>query len=182
MGTTPLKVFHQLFWNFSAWCFVHGMKMCIWFRYNPLIIFSHFFCFVNLVYFWYEMLSRCIDSGYLVGATPLTVLHWLFWNFTDVFCMEWRYACGFHIFFSHFFWFVNLVSFLHEMLSKCIDSGYLVCATPLTVFTDCFETLQMFSAWNEDMHVVWVQYFEYFFSLFLLCELSLFYMKCYQSV
>ena len=40
--------------------------------------------------------------------------------------------------------------------------------------TDCFETLQMFVAWNEDMHVVWVQYFEYFFSLFLLCELSLF--------
>ena len=40
--------------------------------------------------------------------------------------------------------------------------------------TDCFEMLQMFVAWNEDMHVVWVQYFEYFFSLFLLCELSLF--------
>ena len=31
-------------------------------------IFSHFFCFVNLVCFWYEMLSKCIDSRYLVGA------------------------------------------------------------------------------------------------------------------
>ena len=22
--------------------------------------------------------------------------------------------------------------------------------------TDCFETFQMFSAWNEDVHVVWI--------------------------
>ena len=50
--------------------------------------------------------------------------------------------------------------------------------------TDCFETLQMFSAWNEDVHVVLVQYLDYFnFLLVMLCELSLFFdMKCYQSV
>ena len=58
-------------------------------------------------------------TGYLVGATPLTVFHQLFWNFLDAFCMMWF--------------------------------GY----NPLIIF----------------------------FSLFLLCELSLFfYMKCYQSV
>ena len=28
-------------------CFLHGMKMCMWFGYNPVIIFSHLFCFVN---------------------------------------------------------------------------------------------------------------------------------------
>ena len=28
--------------------------------------------------------------------------------------------------------------------------------------TDCFETLQVFSAWNEDVHVVLVKYFDYF--------------------
>ena len=69
-------------------CFLHGMKMCMWFWYNPLIIFSHFFCFVTLVVFRYEMLLKCIDSGYimyLVGTTPLTVFHWLFWNIADVF-------------------------------------------------------------------------------------------------
>ena len=50
----------------------------MWFGYNTLIIFSRFFCVVNLVYFWYEMLSKCIDSGYLVGAILLTVFHqWL---------------------------------------------------------------------------------------------------------
>ena len=54
--------------------------------------------------------------------------------------------------------------------------------------TDCFEILQMFSAWNEDVHVVWVQYFDYFplSSLFLLCELSLSFLhemlsKCIDS-
>ena len=89
-------------------CFLHGMKMCMWVWYNILIIVSHFFCFVNLVsFFLHEMLSKCIDSGYFVGATPLTVCHWLFWNSADV------------------------------------------------VF-----------AWNEDMHVVWVQYLDNFFSLF----------------
>ena len=36
-------------------------------------------------------------TGYRVGATPLTVFHWLFWNFSDVFCMEWRCACGLDI-------------------------------------------------------------------------------------
>ena len=95
------------------------------------------------------MLSKCIDSGYLVGATPLTVFLQLFWNFADVFGMEWRYACRqwvpcgcnstysfpsivlklcrcfWHgmkmcmwfryntlVIFSHFFCYVNLVSFL----------------------------------------------------------------------
>ena len=42
------------------------------------------------------------------------------------------------------------------MLSKCLDSGYLVGATALTVLTNCFETLQMFSALNKDVHVVLV--------------------------
>ena len=33
-------------------CFRHGIKICVWFEYNTLIIFSHFFCFVNLVSFF----------------------------------------------------------------------------------------------------------------------------------
>ena len=163
-------------------------------------------------------------TGYLVGATPLTVFHRLFWNFSDVFWMEWRCVCGLNIIlclffltfllcelglflvwiaikvyrqwvpcgsnssysfppiilihcrcfqhgmkmcmwfgyntliiFSHFFYFVNF--FWHEMLSKYRDSGYLVDATPatpLTVFLSCFETLQMFSVWNEVVHVALV--------------------------
>ena len=96
VDATPLTVFHQLFWNFLD-------VFCMWFWYNPLIIFSHFFCFVNLVFFRYEMLSKHIDSGYLVGATYLTLFHPLFRNIADVFSMEWRCACGFGIILLLFF-------------------------------------------------------------------------------
>ena len=41
------------------------------------------------------------------------------------------------------------------MISKCMDSAYFVVTTPPLQFsTDCFKTLQINSAWNEDMHVV----------------------------
>ena len=43
------------------------------------------------------MLSKYIGSGYLLGATPLTIFHRLFWNIADVFSMEWKCACGFGI-------------------------------------------------------------------------------------
>ena len=42
------------------------------------------------------------------------------------------------------------------MLSKCIDSGYLVGAAPFTVFHQLFGTLHVISAWNEDVHVILV--------------------------
>ena len=128
----------QLLLQFSTDCFetfqmfLHGMKMCMCFGYNPSIIFF----------------SKCIDSGYLVGATPLTVFHHLFWNIAGVFSMEWRCACGFctklWLFFSLFLRCELSLFFLHEMLSKCIDNGYLVSATPLLQFSfSCFQTLQM---------------------------------------
>ena len=78
-------------------CFLHGMKLCMWFGCNSFIIFSHFFCFVNIVFFRYEMLWKSIDSGYLVGASLFTVFLNCFKtlrNFADVFWMEWRCACG----------------------------------------------------------------------------------------
>ena len=111
---TPLTVFHRLFWNFSdvfcmEWRCACALDIILW------LFFSHFFCFVNLVFFQYEMLSKCIGSGYLVGATPLIVFLQLFWNFADVFGMEWRCACSLSItliIFSHFFCYVNLVSYL----------------------------------------------------------------------
>ena len=37
-----------------------------------------------------------------------------------------------------------------------IYQGCLVSTTPLTVFTDLFETLQIFSSWCVDVHVVWI--------------------------
>ena len=45
----------------------------MWFRYNPQIIFYHFFCKLNLVIFQALLLSAYVDSMYmyLVRVTPL---------------------------------------------------------------------------------------------------------------
>ena len=45
----------------------------MWFRYNPQIIFYHFFCKLNLVIFQALLLSTYVDSMYmyLVSVTPL---------------------------------------------------------------------------------------------------------------
>ena len=108
LGTLFSTNCFETFQVFSAWNEDGHVVWILW------LFFSHFFCFVNLFYFQYEMLSKCIDSGYLVGATPLAVFHQLFWNIADVFSMEWRCACSLGIIlwllFS-LFCFVNLVSF-----------------------------------------------------------------------
>ena len=46
----------------------------MWFGYNPQIIFYHFFCYFNLGIFLAFLLSKLMDTGYLVCATPPTVL------------------------------------------------------------------------------------------------------------
>ena len=54
-------------------CFRPGLEICIWVGYNPWIKFCHFFHFVNFVIFRPQILWKCIDSGYLVSATPYTI-------------------------------------------------------------------------------------------------------------
>ena len=49
-------------------CFLHGMGMCMWFGYNCKIIFV---AFSTLCEFFRP---QYIDSGYLVSATPHTIL------------------------------------------------------------------------------------------------------------
>ena len=131
---TPPTVLCWFFWNFTD-VFFHGLKICMWFGYSPQIIFCHFFHKLNLAIFSSFSLSKSIDSEYLVFATPPTVLCRFFGNFTGDCVMVWRYACGLDIvlrlFFSSLFLQVEL--FLTFLLSKWIDSGYLVCATPPTV-------------------------------------------------
>ena len=113
-------------------CFLHDVRMCMWFGYNCWIIFYHFFHFVNLVIFR----PQCIDSGYLVSATPHTILYQSFWNFEHVFsnmkmCIWFGYnPC---IYFFYFFHFANFVIFWPQILWKCCDSGYLVSTTPHTI-------------------------------------------------
>ena len=73
--------------------FLHDLKMCMWFGYNPCINFCHFCHFVNFVIFWPQILWKFIDNGYLVSATPHTILYRSLWNFANVFSMVWRCAC-----------------------------------------------------------------------------------------
>ena len=126
-------------------CFRHGMRMCMWFGYNCEIIFCYFFHFVNLVIFW----PQWINSGYLVSATTHTTLYQSFWNFAHVSSMVWRCACGLDIILALIFVTFSTLRTLSfpdpQILWKCIDSGYLVSATPHTIlyrtfwnFAKCF--------------------------------------------
>ena len=50
-------------------CFGHGLKTCMWFGYNPQILFCHLFRNLNLVFFQALLLSTYVDSMYLVRVT-----------------------------------------------------------------------------------------------------------------
>ena len=64
--------------------------------------------------------------------------------------MWFGYNC--QIIFCHFFRIVNLSNFLPQY----VGSGYLLWAQLLLQFyTDCFETVHVFSSWYEDVHVQW---------------------------
>ena len=135
---------------------------------------------MNLAIFLTFLLSKWMDSGYLVCASPPTVLYWFFWNFTGVLDMVWRYACGLDIilklFFYHFFCYFNLGIFLAFLLSKLMDTGYLVCATPPTVLCRLVgrKTLSQqpnYRKWSVpglDFNVGWV---------ISLCKLTMSYQK-----
>ena len=127
--------FFHIFFIFNLDFF--RLKICILFFQNPEIIFYHIFFNFNLDFFRALILQKCIGSMYLLPATPSTVLGQSFSNFTGAFSMVWRYAyCFFRIlkfFLSHFFFIFNLDFFWALILQKCIESMYLVRATPPTV-------------------------------------------------
>ena len=105
-------------------CFLHSLKMCMCFSYNPChIFFCHFF-----VLFEHSFSDlRCIDSGYLVIATFHTVLNRSFWNFAHVFSHVCRSARGFHMIFEFIFvtFFTLTLSFSEpQIVWKCSDFGY----------------------------------------------------------
>ena len=52
-------------------CFGHGLKTCMWFGYDPQIIFCHFVR--NLIFFQALVLSTYVDSMYLVRVTPINL-------------------------------------------------------------------------------------------------------------
>ena len=113
-------------------CFLHGLKMCMWFGCNPCINFCYFFYFADFVIFWHQILWKCCDSGYLVSATPHTILYQSFWNFAHVFPMVWRCACGLNIILE------------------------LICVTFSTLWTLSFSDLRFYES-VETVGTLWAQ-------------------------
>ena len=155
MSATPLTVVLLIFLKLCR-CFLHGVRMCMWFGYNCWIIFYHFFHFVNLVIFR----PQCIDSGYLVSATPHTILYQSFWNFAHVFTMVWRCAYGLDIILAFIFVTFSTLRTLSfsdlRFYENVVIVGTLWAQLLIQFYTDLFETLYMFSPWSGDMHMVWI--------------------------
>ena len=107
---------------------------------------------MNLVIFR----PQCIDSGYLVSATPHTVLYQSFWNFAHVFFMVWRCACGLDIILALIFvTFSTLRSLSFSDLrfyENVVTVGTLWAQLLIQFYTDLFETLHMFSPWSGDQY------------------------------
>ena len=96
-------------------CFLHRTKICMWFGYNPLIIFFLLSCFVNLVFFRYELLSKCIDRvpcgrNSFYSFPPIVLRHCRCFQHGMKMCM--------------WFWYNTLIIFLSFLL--CEVSLFLV--------------------------------------------------------
>ena len=112
-------------------CFLHGLKMCMWFWYNPCFNFFHFFPLCDFltsdsmkVYRQWVHCER--NSSYNFILIFLKLCTCFFHGFEM--CLwfgynPWNNVC-------HFF---HFVIFWPQILWKCLDSGYLVSATPYTI-------------------------------------------------
>ena len=151
-----LLQFFTVFFFKLCRCFLYGVRMCMWFGYNCWIIFYHFFHFVNLVIFQ----PQCIDSGYLVSATPHTILYQSFWNFAHVFSMVWRCAYGLDMILAFIFVTFSTLRTLSfsdlRFYENVVTVGTLWAQLLIQFYTDLFETLCMFSPWSGDVHMVWI--------------------------
>ena len=94
VGATPSKVFCRFFRNFTGVLVMVGRYVC---GLDIILRLKKILCKLNLVIFQALYITKWTDRGYLVGATPPTVLYRFFRNFAGVLAMVWRYACGLYI-------------------------------------------------------------------------------------
>ena len=90
VSTTPHTILYRSFWNFAhvfimVWRYAYGLD---------IITFSTLWTLSFSDLRFYE--SQW-GSGYLVSATPHTILYQSLWNFAHVFAMFWRCAYGLDI-------------------------------------------------------------------------------------
>ena len=128
--------FIPIFLKLRTW-FFHGLKICIWFGYNPCINFCHLYHFVNFCHFLtsdsmkvYRQWVPCERNSSYSFILIFLKLCTCFLRVLEI-CMWFGYNPWVNI--CHFFHFVNFVIFWPQILWKCIDSGYLVSTTPYTI-------------------------------------------------
>ena len=99
------------------WCLGYGLKICMWFGYNPQIIFCHFFLQVELSHFSGIIYNNVNGQGIPYGRNSsysfipiLLKLHWCFGHGLKI-CMWFGY--NHQIIFCHFFCKLNLAIFRH---------------------------------------------------------------------
>ena len=165
-------------------CFGHGLKICMWFGYNPQIIFCPppFRRKAEGHSFRHSVLPSVLPSfrpPNIVGtlcaqlllqfyADPLK-LYRCFSHGLKI-CMWFGYYP--EIIFCHFFRNLNLVIFRRFYYQSEKIVGTLCAQLLLQFYIDSFETSQVFCTWSEDMHVVWIYSSDYFLTLFPPVELS----------
>ena len=114
-------------------CLSHSPNLCMWLLYNV-----EFFQVLTWGHFWTCILSMFIAREYL------NYVH----NSSCIFFMQFRFLTAFS-------W---LRSWPLASLQSCTVYRWAdkMCTAPRTVFTDCFETLNLLLSWVEDVHALWI--------------------------
>ena len=162
----------------------HGLKMCMWFGYNPCIHFCYFFHFANFCHF-------------LTSDSMKMLWQWVpcernSYNFIPIFLKLYTSFChglemciwfGYNpwINFCHFFHFVNFVIFWPQILWKS-TVGTLWAQLLIQFYTDLYETLHMLLACSGDMHMVWYNPWINFCHFFHFVNFVIFWHQILRSV
>ena len=124
----------------------------------PLFFIIFFFYFFDLVF----SRSDYYKNRYLVAVTPPRVFYGSFGNYAYLFYMVCRCVCRFGVIllFSTYLFNLFQVQLLLTLWAQHI----------LEFYTCHFQTMQAYSTWSVDVHVVWGCFL--FYQLLLLFRLS----------
>ena len=146
-------------------CFCHGLKICMWFRYNPQINFCHFFFILNLVIFQ--------ESELIVGALSVQLCQQFYVILFETLPVLWHglkmcmwFGYNYQINFCHIFRILKLVIFASWILSECIVG--ILCGQLLLQFYEIF--LKLYRCFCHGLKMcMWFGYYNPQIKLFFLC-------------
>ena len=140
-------------------CFLHCLKMCMWFACNPYII---CFTFSTLRFFSFSDL-RLYESVVTVGTLWAQLLIQFYTNLFETLHM-FPHGLKMCMWFGYNPW-INFVTFStlctlsfsdHRPFESEDTGGTLWAQLLIQFYTYIFETLHMFLPWSGDVHMVWI--------------------------